>query len=478
MTKFLNRMPMGAKFALILALPLAGLTWLTVSGALERQATVEQLDRLHHTIEVAHQAEKWVRQVQSAERPTTSSISQREAADAAAEAFLNQHASLDDTVVSAATFMQLAKLSRTWIATGELDIGVDRLRDINTELSSDLAKATASMRDEMRQTPWIRPFIATVTVLAAVLIAILVLRSIIYPLKKALDGIETSRNDPTQRLAIPGTDELSALYAAFNRACDRTEALLGKLESGAHSLRVTSGETEESNQELIERAKKQSDSLLWATSNIEETIAIAEQSAENARQAKRMTENVAEEARNASSLGSRAQDAMNQIYEANEEVTTVVTAIDNIAFQTNLLALNASVEAARAGEQGKGFAVVAQEVRQLANRSSEEAGQIRRLIHNNVERIDEGKVLVKSTNETLSDISQRVQQMAGLMDQMGSSAIEQSSEIEDVNRTMTELEEAGQQNVALVEKVATSSRSLSEQGAEIAAMIDERKTAS
>ena len=477
MTELLNRAPMSARFAMVLTLPLLGLIWLAVGGALERQATARELDRLHATVELAQHARDWVHEVQK-EEATTAGSDQRAAADDAAEAFLSQRASQADSVSSSDALARLADLSREWIDTGQVGIGIDRLRGLEEELNDNLRESTGSLRDETGETLWSHLTIAVVIAIAAVLIAVFIVRSVTYSLKRALDDTEAVDSDSTRRLAVPGNDELSVLYAAFNRALDKTDALLAELKNSARSLEVAGGEIDEGNQKLIEQTKRESESLLWATSNIEETIAIVEQSAENAKQARQMTENVAQETQDASSLGSRAQDAMRQIYEANEQVTTVVTAIDNIAFQTNLLALNASVEAARAGEQGRGFAVVAQEVRQLANRSSEEAGQIRRLIENNVQRIDEGKVLVTSTNETLSGISERVQRMAELMDQMGSSAIEQSSEIEDINRTMARLEEAGQENMAMVEKVATDSRSLDQQAAEMAAKIDRFQTGS
>jgi len=341
------------------------------------------------------------------------------------------------------------------------------------ELSKYVAESADTLRDKARQALWRDLSIALAIAVASLLIFILTIKSVVQPLKRALDTIERSGDDSTLRLEVPGSDELSMLYTAFNDVSSRADTLFAGLKSNGRFLKEAGDQITQGNQELDQQIKAQSETLLWTTSNIEETIAIIEQSADNAKQARRMTESVTQEAQKAASLGSRAQDAMHQIYQANEQVTTVVAAIDSITFQTNLLALNASVEAARAGEQGKGFAVVAQEVRKLANRSSEEANQIRRLIGNNVERINEGKVLVASTNETLGSISQGVQEVADMMKQMTSSAIEQSSEVEDINRTMAQLEKISQQNIALIEEVAASNRLLNEQTAEITQVVDQ-----
>jgi hypothetical protein len=71
---------------------------------------------------------------------------------------------------------------------------------------------------------------------------------------------------------------------------------------------------------------------------------------------------------------------MERISKSAEKVTDIIGVIEDLGFQTNILALNAAVEAARAGESGRGFAVVASEVRNLAQRSSTSAKEIRALI--------------------------------------------------------------------------------------------------
>ena len=76
------------------------------------------------------------------------------------------------------------------------------------------------------------------------------------------------------------------------------------------------------------------------------------------------------------------------------KIADIIGVIDGIAFQTNILALNAAVEAARAGEQGRGFAVVATEVRSLAQRSASAAKEIKALIDDSVQQVDQGSKLV------------------------------------------------------------------------------------
>ena len=87
-------------------------------------------------------------------------------------------------------------------------------------------------------------------------------------------------------------------------------------------------------------------------------------------------------------------DTMASINESSRKIVDIISVIDGIAFQTNILALNAAVEAARAGEQGRGFAVVAAEVRNLAQRSAAAAKEIKTLIGDSVDKVENGTKLV------------------------------------------------------------------------------------
>lgn len=342
-------------------------------------------------------------------------------------------------------------------------VKIGRLKALEDQVADSIVTQTAALRQEAQQALWQYAGIALVASMVAIGVAALIVRAITQPLHLALSSIETRGNDLTQRLKVPGSDELSQLYRAFNESSAVTENLVAEIKHNAQSVAVASNQIAQGNQDLAQRTEEQSASLVQTASSMEQITATVRQSSDNAQQAQKMTGEVAEEAKEATHVASQAQQAMQLIQQANEQVTSIVATIDNIAFQTNLLALNASVEAARAGEHGRGFAVVADEVRKLASRSADEASQIRQLVDNNVNKIAEGETLVTSTNNTLERIAQRVKQMAGLMDEMASATHEQSSGIEEINRAMVQLEDVTQQNASLVEEVAAASRSLDEQ---------------
>lgn len=104
------------------------------------------------------------------------------------------------------------------------------------------------------------------------------------------------------------------------------------------------------------------------------------------------------------------------------EISEIVKVIGEIANQTNLLAFNAAIEAARAGEHGVGFSVVAEEVRKLAERSSEAAQKISRLIAESEVRVDQGTTRSVAARDAFSRIVESVAQTGQSVDQISSAA--------------------------------------------------------
>jgi len=162
---------------------------------------------------------------------------------------------------------------------------------------------------------------------------------------------------------------------------------------------------------------------------------------------------------------------MAAINDSAREIVNIIAVIDGIAFQTNILALNAAVEAARAGEQGRGFAVVASEVRNLAQRSATAAREIKTLIGDSVERIEQGGKLANQAGETMTQIVASVGHVNQIIAEITSASREQSAGIDQINRAIIQIDDVTQQNAALVEQSAAAAMSLQEQAQTLTAAI-------
>jgi methyl-accepting chemotaxis protein len=209
---------------------------------------------------------------------------------------------------------------------------------------------------------------------------------------------------------------------------------------------------------------------------MEELTSTVKQNADNARQADTLARAASEVASKGGAIVSQAVQTMGSINTSSRRIVDIIGVIDGIAFQTNILALNAAVEAARAGEQGRGFAVVASEVRNLAQRSSSAAREIKELIDASVANVEDGSRLVNEAGKTMDDIVASIQRVTDIMGEITSASSEQTSGIEQINLAITEMDEVTQQNAALVEQAAAASQSMQDQAAALAEVVGFFKT--
>ena len=166
-------------------------------------------------------------------------------------------------------------------------------------------------------------------------------------------------------------------------------------------------------------------------------------------------------------LTNDSSQKVRNLAEKSAKITSVVETIREIAEKTNLLALNAAIEAARAGESGRGFAVVADEVRRLAEgstKSSEEIDEIIKQIQIEIlttvkgidassEEIEEGREVVDLSLKALSDIGNKVEEVAAVAEQNASATDQASAAVDQQTSATQEISNSSQSTAALAEEL-------------------------
>lgn len=286
-----------------------------------------------------------------------------------------------------------------------------------------------------------------------------------------ISGAAGENADLSMRLELKRNDEVGQTAQAFNNMMDTFEGMVAQIRESAEAIAASSRQIAAGNENLSQRTDQQAASLAETASSLEEITATVKQTAEYAGQAKDASGNVDQRARAAGEVSTRTTAAMGDIREASEKITSIIKAIDDIAFQTNLLALNASVEAARAGEQGRGFAVVAQEVRKLAGRSAEEAAQIRHLVDDSVAKVSEGEQLVNASSKHLQEIIDSLSEVSRYVTEIAGATNEQSAGIDQINQAISQLDQVTHQNARLVQEATTASHTLDDRAGDMHSLV-------
>ncbi|WP_203364078.1 methyl-accepting chemotaxis protein [Bacillus sp. REN10] len=172
----------------------------------------------------------------------------------------------------------------------------------------------------------------------------------------------------------------------------------------------------------------------------------------------------------ANELSHTVLEVMNRLSARVKEIESIMSVIHTISDQTNLLALNASIEAARAGEHGKGFAVVAEEVRKLAEQSSEATGDVRQTLtgimnesEQALQAIEQSQLLSDEQTKAVSDTKYSFELIVDSIHEIISSINEVNQEVQVMathkNEVLTSIEHIAaisQQSSASTEEITAS----------------------
>ena len=330
-----------------------------------------------------------------------------------------------------------------------------------------------------------------------VIIALFVIRNVVQPIKEMavlLHGIAEGEGDLTARVKVRSGDEVGEIATAFNTMMDKLRALVAGITVNASNLAATSEQVNRSMQALREASSQQSDAANATASALEQVSVSVGQVAEHAKEADAVSQQTDRLAGEGDAAAQRAAESMQDIARAigdtaglvhglaarSDQIRGIVNVIHDIADQTNLLALNAAIEAARAGEQGRGFAVVADEVRKLAERTTQATAEIAQVIDGiardtgsavqsmskQTTRQEEGVALARDLSERLG----RIREMAGQTVQRTTDIVaatrEQDDATQDIARHMDNIAQRLEQGNAEVGRLSDLAQSLERQAEE------------
>jgi methyl-accepting chemotaxis protein len=267
------------------------------------------------------------------------------------------------------------------------------------------------------------------------------------------------------------TGDHSSVMAAMATMRERLASLVGAVRLSSDSIASGSAEIASGNADLSHRTESQAGDLQRTVASMEQLTQTVKHNADTAEEASRLATSAAGAATAGGQAVAQVVSTMQGIAASSRTISDITGVIDGIAFQTNILALNAAVEAARAGEQGRGFAVVAAEVRSLAHRSAEAAKEIKKLIGDNVGKVEAGTQQVNAAGEAIQAIVDQVRHVSDLIVEIHNATAAQYQGISEVSGAISRMDQVTLQNAALVEQSSAAADSLRQQAARLADVV-------
>ena len=353
-----------------------------------------------------------------------------------------------------------------------------------------------------KRTAWIIAGVGALLVAIFVAGGVVLSRLLVSPINLAaasLKDIGSGQGDLTRRLAVNQKDETGALASGFNGFVESIQRVVRDIRSSGQNVQSSASDIGKDASQLDDAAQRQSRAVEQVSIAFHQMVASANEVASNCNQAAQSAqagENQASKGEEmivlmvgqVNELGQRIQratDSISELQTNTQNITGILATVRGIADQTNLLALNAAIEAARAGEQGRGFAVVADEVRSLANRTSESITQINSILVDLVgssKKVDhEMQLSLEQSNQSVAFTTQVSAAFSGVQDavrtiksmtqEIATAASEQHRVAEEIDRHINGIHGDADQIAAISRRFTATTQSLTRVSGELNQLV-------
>ena len=326
--------------------------------------------------------------------------------------------------------------------------------------------------------------------LLSVLITYALRSSIANPLNAFMEFVgRVGRGELTGQMATTGKDEIGRLGETLNNMVEGLRQLARQSREATENLNAAAAEIRASTQEQAASVEEQLAAVQETAATVDEITHAGAQIGKRAQEVIASAQTTAQTSMSglqAVDETARAMDAIREqaemvaenivaLSEKTQAVGEIIATVNDISERTHLLALNAAIEAAAAGENGRSFAVVASEMKILADQAKDATNQVRSILgdiqrginssvmltEEAVKRVAAGKERTDTTQQTITEISSRIQESVQTFQQIVASTNQQQLGIEQVMGALQNIRQASQQTAAGTRQLDMAAANLS-----------------